>query len=259
MAGQGSCGGSQARIANGLLGGFGAAVPIAVGYLPAGVAFGVAARQAGLVPAEALLMSLVVYSGASQFALLGLLGAGASWIAMLIVSLALSLRHLLYGPSLAPRLGGTGRLRTAVVAFGLNDEVFAVSSVKMPREGGLGWLLGLELGAYASWALGTIVGAVAGTALIEEVPSLAPALSFALPALFVALLVPLVSSGGETAERSATRSTSLESAAVAAGVVAAVCGLTGLGSWGVIAAGVAGPVCGLLLERFRGCGGTSGG
>jgi len=259
MAGQGSNGGPQARIASGLLGGFGAAVPIAVGYLPAGVAFGVAARQAGLVPAEALLMSLVVYSGASQFALLGLLAAGASWIAMLIVSLTLSLRHLLYGPSLAPRLGDTGTLRTAGVAFGLNDEVFAVSSVKLPREGGLGWLLGLELGAYVSWALGTIVGAVAGTALIEELPSLAPALSFALPALFVALLVPLVSSGGETAGRGATRSTSLGAAAVAAGVVAAVCGLIGLGSWGVIAAGVAGSVCGLLLERFRGCGDASEG
>jgi hypothetical protein len=42
-------------------------------------------------------------------------------------------------------------------------------------------------------------------------------------------------------------------------VVAAVCGLIGLGSWGVITAGVAGSVCGLLLERFRGCGDTSEG
>jgi len=96
----------EARAAGGLLRGFGAAVPIAVGYLPAGVAFGVAARQAGLVPAEAVLMSLVVYSGASQFALLDLLAAGASWITMLIIPLVLSLRHLRYGPSLAPRLGG---------------------------------------------------------------------------------------------------------------------------------------------------------
>ena len=230
---------------------------VELGYLHAGVAFGVAARQGGLVPAEATLMSLVVYSGGAQFALLGLLAAGASWVAMLVVPLVLSLRHLLYGPALAPRLRGVGALWAAVAAFGLNDTAFAVSSARMPREGGLGWLLGLELGAYASWALATLVGAAAGGALIEGLPSLAPALSFALPALLVALLVPLVSPGREAAERDATRSTTLE-AAVAAGAVAAF-GLVGLGSWGVVAGGVAGPACGLLLKGFRGRGGADGG
>ena len=51
-------------------------VPIVVGYVPAALAFGVAARRAGLSPAEAVLMSLLVYSGAGQFALLGLLAVG---------------------------------------------------------------------------------------------------------------------------------------------------------------------------------------
>jgi predicted branched-subunit amino acid permease len=48
-----------------------ASVPVVVGYLPAAVAFGVAARGAGLSTAETLLMSLIVYSGTSQFALVG--------------------------------------------------------------------------------------------------------------------------------------------------------------------------------------------
>lgn len=125
-------------------------MPIVVGYVPAALAFGVAARRAGLSPAEAVLMSLLVYSGAGQFALLGLLAVGASWFAMLAVTLVLNLRHLFNGPSLAPGLGAVGPWRVAVAAFGLDDEVFAVSSVGMPEEGRLGWLLGLELGAYAS-------------------------------------------------------------------------------------------------------------
>jgi 4-azaleucine resistance transporter AzlC len=251
----------EARLTRGLLGGLGASVPIEVGYLPAGIAFGVAARQAGLVPAEATLMSLIVYSGSSQFALLGLLAAGASWAAMLIIPLVLSLRHLLYGPGLAPRLRGVGTWRAAVVAFGLDDEVFAVSSVKMPRENGFGWILGLELGAYVSWALGTLVGGITGTVLIEGLPSLVPAFSFALPALFVALLVPLVSFPGvDTLGRSDIQSTSsLKAAAVAAGAVATLFRLTGLGSWGVMVGGVAGPVCGLLLERLRRRRGSDGG
>ena len=98
----------ETGLTRGLPGGLGASVPIAVGYLPAGFAFGVAARQAGLVPAEATLKSLIVYSGSSQFALLSLLASGASWAAMLIIPLVLSLRHLLYGPALAPRLREVG-------------------------------------------------------------------------------------------------------------------------------------------------------
>ena len=118
-----------AGLARGLPGGLGASVPVAVGYLPAGFAFGVAARQTGLVPTEATPMSLVIYSGSSQFALLGLLTAGASWAVMLVIPLVLSLRHLLYGPTLAPRLRGIGTWRAAFVAFGL-DEFGGPASIR---------------------------------------------------------------------------------------------------------------------------------
>ena len=60
----------------GLARGLRAAMPIVVGYVPPALAFGVAACQAGLHPAEAVLMSLVLYSGTSQFALFGLIAAG---------------------------------------------------------------------------------------------------------------------------------------------------------------------------------------
>ena len=235
----------------GLAWGLRTSVPIVVGYLPAALAFGIAARQAGLGPAEAVLMSLLIYSGASQFALLGLLAAGASWAAMLAVTLVLNLRHLFYGPSLAPRLGAIGPWRAAVAAFGLDDEVFAVALVGMPEERKLGWLLGLELGAYASWSLGTLAGAVAGDAITGALPSLAPALSFALPALFVALLAPLISPGGD-ADAGCARRAPVLGAVVAATSVAAAFHLAGLGSWGIIAAGVAGPALGLILGRSRG-------
>lgn len=78
-------------------------------------------------------------------------------------------------------------------------------------------------------------------------PSLAPALSFALPALFVALLVPLISPEGDEAGRA--RTASILGAVVTAAAVAAVFHLVGLGNWGIIAAGVAGPTFGLLLKR----------
>ncbi|MBA4116686.1 MAG: AzlC family ABC transporter permease, partial [Rubrobacter sp.] len=176
-------------------------VPIVVGYLPAAVAFGVAARGAGLSTVETVAMSLIVFSGASQFALAGLVAAGTSWLVMAAIGLVLGVRHILYGPSLAPLLGRMGAGRAATAAFGLTDEVFAVASTKLQRQWAsgtkFGWILGLGAGAYVSWGVGTWIGADVGTSIIGALPSLAPALSFALPALFVALLVSLVKSAGE--------------------------------------------------------------
>jgi 4-azaleucine resistance transporter AzlC len=228
-----------------------AAFPIAVGYLPAAVAFGVAARGAGLSTVETVVMSLIVYSGASQFALAGLVAAGSSWFVMAAISLVLGVRHVLYGPSLAPHFRRIGTGRAAAVASGLTDEVFAVASVKLerlPPSAKFGWLLGLETGAYTSWALGTWIGGVAGTAVMAALPSLASALSFALPALFVALLVSLVRA--EDSEFWGVPRP-VAGAVLVAAIVAAVFYLVGLRSWSVPAAGVAGPAVGLLIRRGR--------
>ena len=224
--------------------GLGASVPVVIGYVPAAVAFGVAARGAGLGTTEALLMSLVVYSGASQFAIVGLIASGVPWLVTAATALVLGLRHVIYGPSLAPHLRGLTPRRSALAAFGLTDEVFAVAASSLSvRPAGLGWLLGLELGAYASWALGTLLGAAAGVALVEAFPVLAPALSFALPALFVALLVPMMKPpAGEMGKP-------IAAAVVAAGVVATTLHLAGLEAWSIPAAGVAGPAIGLGLAR----------
>jgi len=196
-------------------------------------------------------MSLIVYSGASQFAIVGLAAAGASWLVMAAISLVLGVRHVLYGPSLAPHLRRMSTGRAAIAAFGLTDEVFAVASVKLarrPPSANFGWLLGLETGAYTSWALGSWIGGVAGTVVVATLPSLASALSFALPALFVALLVSLVS-----AEDSGAWSVPhpVAGAVLVAAIVAAVFYSVGLKSWSVPAAGVAGPAVGLLLGRGR--------
>ncbi len=244
----------EAPTDGGLADGLRASVPIVLGYLPAAVAFGVAARAAGLNATEAVLMSLIVFSGASQFALVGLVAAGASWFVMAAISLVLGARHVLYGPSLAPHLRGAPMGRTVAAAFGLTDEVFAVASTKLSERrlagrttgAGFGYLVGLGTGAYVSWALGTWLGAVAGTAVVVALPSLSPALSFALPALFVALLVSLIRSG-DVAFGGASRPVAV--AVLAAATVAAVLYLVGLESWSVPAAGVAGPAAGLLLGR----------
>lgn len=226
--------------------GFKAALPLVTGYLPAAAAFGVAARQAGLDLAETMWMSLVVYSGASQFALAGLIATGASWAVAAATGLLLSLRHVLYGPSLARYFRRLGSWRGALVAYGLTDEIFAVASVELDRRPNpFGWMMAMQAPVFLSWLLGTWAGASAGSAVTQAAPSLAPALSFALPALFVALLVALI-----PPERRGASGSSV-GVVVAAGAVAAAFHLAGLGSWGILAAGMAGPLLGYVLYRRR--------
>ncbi|HEY8426645.1 MAG TPA: AzlC family ABC transporter permease [Limnochordales bacterium] len=230
------------------LAGVKAALPIAVGYVPAAVAFGVAGRQAGLGVAETLLMSLVIYAGASQFALAGMIGAGVPAPAAAAAALALNVRHVLYGPALAPLLPKLGRGGTAVVAFGLTDEVFAVASALLPGRSVSGWwLLGLEAMAYGAWVAGTWIGAVGGEAVAVRLPGVAAAMSFALPALFVALLMTLLASGPQKASEGETRA--LRTSAAVGAVVALGAWYVGWDRWAVLMAGLAGPVAGWAWLR----------
>ena len=239
-----------------------AALPIVVGYVPAAVAFGVAARQAGLSVAETVLMSVIVYAGASQFALAGMIGSGMPAAAAAVTGLVLNVRHVLYGPALAPWLPRSGRGTAAVGSFGLTDEVFAVASAVLPRErASWRWLFGLEAAAYGSWVAGTWLGAAGGQAAVTRWPAMAQAMSFALPALFLGLLIPMLASptdapAPEASDAGPSRSSPQGSAtreargvwvsAAVGGVVAILMWLAGWARWSVLAAGVLGPMAGLV-------------
>lgn len=210
-----------------------------VGVFPTGIAFGVVAIQAGLSTAEAMLISGIIIAGASQFALVGLLDGGASALAASLTATFLNLRHLLYGPTIAPYFKHFGTTETALGSLVLTDEVFAVSAEKLPRKNaGLGWLMVLEAGLYGSWLSGTLVGALGGATVVGAIPSLAPALSFALPALFAALLVSMLGH---------SRAGGTVTAASVAIALAAILHIFGLTNVGILAAGIVGPAIGVMF------------
>lgn len=177
------------------LAGLRASLPIAVGYLPVATAFGLAARSTSLSAFEIIFTSATVFAGASQFALVGLAGTGSTSVAAIATALALNVRHLLYGPVLAPLLRGCARGWQILLAFGLTDEVFAIAATSLatvPEGARHRWLLGLITGAYGAWVAGTWLGATGGSLLISLFPRLGPVLAFALPVLFLVLLLPLL-------------------------------------------------------------------
>jgi 4-azaleucine resistance transporter AzlC len=167
-----------------------AGLPVAVGYVPMAVAFGVLARQTGLGFFHAAAMSLFVYAGASQFASLGLLAAGASAVAIILATLVLNFRHFLMSVALSRKLPlGRGRGRAwavpFVLGFGITDETFVVASLDdslSPR-----FFFGLALTAYLAWLSGTLIGA-GFSSLIP--PAIARGMGVALYAMFIAILVP---------------------------------------------------------------------
>ncbi|MBR9970895.1 AzlC family ABC transporter permease [Magnetospirillum sulfuroxidans] len=164
-----------------------------LGYFPIAVSFGLLAVGQGLSPLQALLVSAVVYAGASQFALVSLLAVGASPVSVIGAVAAMNLRHLFYGPALLSRLPKDGgRVPRPLLAFGMTDEVFALASASLtPRHTEM-WLLGVQAGAYGAWLAGTISGALLAQAGNGRWPGIEAGLTFVLPALFLALLLPLL-------------------------------------------------------------------
>ena len=179
---------------NGLL----ASLSIGAGYLPIAFSFGLAAMQAGLSPITSLLISVTVYAGASQFMLITLLVSGAGVLSAVVTVLLMNARHLFYGPALLGKLPARhAGIPTPFLAFGLTDEVFAAAMSKLhgvAPEQREKWVLGLQLGAYGAWVLGTILGITLGAGFSHMPTFVREALAFILPGLFFAILLEMKAS-----------------------------------------------------------------
>lgn len=154
-----------------------------------GVTFGVLATTAGLTVAQASVMSLLVFTGASQFAVVGVVAAGGSPASALASALLLAARNGVYGLTLHRHLGG-GRLRRLVAAQLVIDESTAMA-LGQPDERhaeGAFWVAGLSV--FAFWNVGTLVGALGGEALGDPERW---GLDAAFPAGFIALAAPHLS------------------------------------------------------------------
>ena len=213
-----------------------ASVPLTLGYFPIAFSFGVAATRSGLTAGEAVVLSLVMYSGAAQFLAIALLATGVPLAVAAATLIGMGLRHVLYGPALMRRAGADGGTRHAWVwAFGLTDEVFAAALGRLARGGRFSepFMFGLGLGAYGAWVTGTLAGAYAAGGALAAWPALSAGLGFMLPALFLALLMSMLARA------------QVPVIAVAAGATIAVT-FAWSGTAGLLAGIVAGAMAGVL-------------
>jgi 4-azaleucine resistance transporter AzlC len=158
---------------------------LAVGVF--GISFGVGAVSAGASVVQTCAMSLLVFTGASQFSAVSVIGAGGSTASALGGSLLLAARNGVYGLTLSRRL--TGPLGQRLVAAQLTtDESTAMSAAQSEpdQQRAAFWITGVSL--YLFWNLGTLLGAFAGSAIDPEKFGL----DAAFPAAYVAMLLPLL-------------------------------------------------------------------
>lgn len=162
-------------------------IPVAAAGIVDGLVFGILARQAGLGIAEALLFSLLVNAGSSQFAAVGLISQGIVGWPILVSAALLNARHLLYGLSLGPHFRGTPPWKLSLMAAGLNDETYALTSTYLAsgQKPSLSFFAGASAVDYLIWNASTLVGAWFGAVFTETE---AYGLDFAFVATFLGFL-----------------------------------------------------------------------
>jgi 4-azaleucine resistance transporter AzlC len=153
-----------------------------------GLTFGAVATASGVRALQAVAMSVVMFTGASQFALVGIVAAGGAPLAALSAALLLGVRNAFYGVPVARLICPRG-LRRLLTAHLVIDETTAMAvSQRAPRAGRYAfWATGIAM--FTLWNLGTLAGALIGTGIDTS----ALGLDAAAPAIFLALLWPQLS------------------------------------------------------------------
>ncbi|WP_377323343.1 AzlC family ABC transporter permease [Pimelobacter simplex] len=189
-----------------------------------GLSFGAVAVTSGLDVWQTCALSLVMFTGASQFALAGVLGSGGTPLAGALAALLLGTRNTLYGLRMAPLLGYRG-WRRAAAAHVLIDESTAMAVTRPDRELARTGFLTTGVTIFVLWNLTTLAGAMAGEQLGDPRDL---GLDAAVGAAFLALLWPRLTTP-------LLRVVALLAALVAAGAVT----VTPAGVPVLVAAGVA--------------------
>jgi predicted branched-subunit amino acid permease len=150
------------------------------------ISFGAISTAAGLNLLQTVSLSVLMFTGASQFAMVGVIGAGGSVWAGAATAMLLGTRNALYGVRLSSLLGVHGLLRPLAAHFVIDETTaMAIARDSVPESRFAFWATGGVL--FILWNLGTLAGALATHALPN--PKVL-GLDAAPPAAFLALLAP---------------------------------------------------------------------
>lgn len=163
-----------------------AALPIMIGFVPFALVLGAQARLKQFSLLDVPLMTGLNFGGGSEFAAVGL-WTSPPHIALIVgITFLVNSRHLLMGAALAPYLSRVPRRKVLCFLFFMCDETWALSLADARKHGfSLAYYMGVSLGLYLSWLVGTTIGAAIGPVLGDVTRY---GFDMAFPAVFFVLL-----------------------------------------------------------------------
>ena len=216
------------------------ALPVMLGYLTVGFAYGVLAQEAGLSLFNGVLMSVIVFAGSAQLIGAGMIGLGMHPLSIIATTFIVNLRHLLMSAAIAPRLREDNRpwppAQLTLFGLQLTDETFALHSRSF-AQGGLPRSTYFISNAFsqASWVIGSAMGMLAGSLLGDLRPL---GLDFVLSAMFIALIFMQLQSHRQLL------------IAMLAGVLSLALAAGGLRQWNVIVATLLAATVAVIAEEL---------
>lgn len=212
-------------------------IPVLLGIVPFGITCGILGITTGLTQAETILMSVLVFAGASQFVSITMLGAGITdWSIIVFTTFLINLRHFIMGASLAPYMMKLPLPFQAVLSFGMVDESYALTANRIYSVGySSHYQLGSSAALYLTWIISTVTGVMMGGYLSN---CLEWGLDFAMSATFLVLLIP----------RLVDRISLLVCAL--SGMIAVLGALYLPGKWYIIVACLVASIIGSVMERM---------
>ena len=161
-------------------------LPVCMGYIFLGIAFGVLMVSGGFHPFWALLMSVCIYAGSMQFVAVDLLAGPFAPLTAALMTLMVNARHIFYGLSMLERFKICGKLKPYMM-FSLSDETYSLlCSARVPEGMDKKWFMFfIALMDQLYWIAGTAIGALAGSLI----PFDSTGIDFAMTALFIVIFV----------------------------------------------------------------------
>ena len=162
-------------------------LPICLGYFAVSFTLGIAAKNVGLNPFQAALMSFLMHASAGQFAALTVLASQGGFLTMILTQLTVNIRYVLMSCSLSQKIKkGTPLYKRCLLAYFVTDEIFGLSA-GVKQELNPFYSYGAAAVASPGWVLGTFFGAFMGNILPDGIAS---AFNVALYGMFLAVIIP---------------------------------------------------------------------
>jgi 4-azaleucine resistance transporter AzlC len=161
-------------------------IPVLLGYMSVGIAFGLLVVKSGLSIWLALLMSVFLYAGAMQFVAIQILTNPISMVQVAFMTLFVNIRHLFYGLSFIERFKPFGWMKHYMI-FAMTDETYSLMcGISEKQEVDSEKLLfAISALNHAYWICGTLIGALIGNLITFDTAGI----EFAMTALFVVIFI----------------------------------------------------------------------